>query len=204
MDMDDLPHIPDHFRQALVDLGALQHAIEQGAFEEVWGSELPKDRYVYAGQSLGSIIGSVYVSQSPEVEAAVFNVLGADMVDLFQASDFFGPQIDAFMQEHELEDGSWEQERMLNIAKWLIDSVDPHGVSHLYQQDSRPLLMQIDRINGSTGDLIIPNFTTEGFQQRTGMEMKAYPSVLHADLVVPGIGDTMLNDLADFLDENSQ
>ncbi len=203
MDMSDLPHIPDHFRQALVDLGALQHAIQEGAFEPVWGSSLPRNRFVYLGQSLGSIIGSVYVSQTPEVEAAVFNVLGADLVDLFQSSTYFGPQIDAFMTEHELEDGSWEQERLLNIAKWLVDSVDPHGVSHTYVDDPRPLLIQIDRINGETGDLIIPNFTTESFQARTRIEMVAYPSVLHADLIVPGVGDPMLEDAADFLDENT-
>jgi len=203
MDMEDLPHIPDHFRQALVDMGALQHAIEQGAFEEVWGDEVPRNRFVYAGQSLGSIIGSVYVSQSPEVEAGVFNVLGADLVDLFQESTYFSPQIDAFMVKHDLEEGSWEQHRLLNIAKWLVDSVDPQGVSHLYAQDDRPFLIQIDRINDQTGDLIIPNFTTEAFAERSGIPMEEYASTLHADLIVPGIGDFMLEDMADFLDEET-
>jgi hypothetical protein len=203
MDMSDLPHIPDHFRQALVDMGALQHAIEEGAFTEVWGNDLPRDRFVYAGQSLGSIIGSVYVSQSPAVEAAVFNVLGADLVDLFQESTYFGPQIDAFMVEHELQDESWEQERLLNIAKWLVDSVDPQGISHLYAEDDRPMLIQIDRINDETGDLIIPNFTTEAFQRRSQIPMEEYASVLHADLIVPGVGDFMLEDMADFLDEQT-
>ena len=201
MDMSDLPHIPDHFQQALVDLGALRWAIASGAFDEVFGATVHRDRFYYAGQSLGSIIGIDFVAHTPEVERAVFNVPGADLVDLFRYSEYFGPQIDHFMETEELEDGSYEQERLLNVAKWLVDSIDPTTTGFQYAEDPRPVLLQIDRVNDESGDLIIPNFTTEGFQAQTGHQMVAYPSVLHADLIVPVLGDQMLEDMADFLED---
>jgi len=201
MDMADLPHIPDHFRQALVDLGALRWALSQGAFDEVFGAAVPRDRFYYAGQSLGSIIGIDFVAHTPEVERAVFNVPGADLVDLFRYSDYFGPQIDHWMETHELEEGSYEQERLLNVAKWLVDGIDPTTNGSDYALDPRPVLLQIDKVDDETGDLIIPNFTSEGFQAQTGHPMLEYPSVLHADLIVPVLGDAMLEDMADFLED---
>ncbi len=201
MDMDDLPHIPDHFQQALVDLGALRWAIASGAFDEVFGQSVPRDRFYYAGQSLGSIIGIDFVAHTPEIERAVFNVPGADLVDLFRYSDYFGPQIDYWTETHELEEGSYEQERMLNVAKWLVDAVDPTSNGYGYAEDPRPVLLQIDKIDEETGDIIIPNFTSEGFQAQSGHQLETYPSVLHADLIVPVLGDAMLEDLADFLED---
>ena len=119
--------------------------------------------------------------------------------DLFLDSSFFSPQVDAVMLQNELEPGSFESERMLQVATWLLDAVDPLAVAHLYVEDERDAMIQIDRINSESGDLIIPNHTTETLQRASGLPMIAYPSILHADLIVPGLGDAMLVDLADFL-----
>ncbi len=199
LDVHDLPHIPDHFRQALVDLGALRHSLQTDDWASVLGQPLQRDRFAYLGQSLGGILGSVYVISDPFVSRAVLNVPGANVVDLFVDSTFFGPQMEAFYDDLGLVEGTWEHRRLLDVARWLMDSVDPHTVAHRYRTAPVEALIQIAKIDERTGDFVIPNHTTELLAARSGLEMVAYPSVLHGDLVIPLIGDEMLEDAADFL-----
>ncbi|MCB9596713.1 MAG: hypothetical protein H6719_28570 [Sandaracinaceae bacterium] len=194
LDVGDLPFITDHFRQALVDLSTLLHAIQTQDWGRAVGIDLDPERVLYTGQSLGAIIGAVWVSVTPEIDRAVLNVPGADMVDLFRESTYFAPQIDAYFDDIEVANPSYEKERLLDVARWLIDSVDPHSVAHLYAEDDRAVLLQMDR-----GDIIIPNRTTETLQRVSGRPMRTYPSFLHADLVVPVIGDTQLSEMGQFL-----
>lgn len=203
--VDDLPHIPDHFRQALVDLGALRYSLQTADWATVLGREIRTDRFLYAGQSLGGIIGSVYVAADPTISRAVLNVPGANMVDLFSESTFFGPQMEAYVESLEVAPGSWEHERLLNVAHWLVDSVDPHSVAHVYRDEADRVeaLIQMDRINDQLGDIVIPNEATDVLAEASGLPVLEYPSVLHGDLVVPLIGDEMLRDLADFLAEGA-
>lgn len=198
LDMSDLAHIPDHFMQAFADLGGLHYSLQHEDWTGVFGGRIDTDHFYYAGQSLGSIIGVPYVSATPDIERAVFNVPGADMVNLFRESTYFQPQIQAWFDSRGLVEGSFEQVRLLAIASWLIDTVDPDSVAHLYA--GRSALIQIDRIDENTGDLIIPNRTTLTLQRASGMDMIEYPSTLHADLIVPLLGDAMLNDMVDYLD----
>jgi hypothetical protein len=58
----------------------------------------------------------------------------------------------------------------------------------------------MDKIDADTGDLIIPNFTTENLQRVSALPMEIYPSALHADLIVPVLGDAMLRDMAAHLE----
>ncbi len=204
LDVHDLPHIPDHFRQALVDLGGLRYSLQTADWAGALGREIRTDHFLYAGQSLGAIIGSVYVASDPHIARAVLNVPGANMVDLFVDSTFFGPQMDDYLASIDVEKGTWEHERLLNIAHWLIDSVDPHTVGHLYRDEGIDAVIQIDRINASLGDVVIPNHTTDTLAEVSGMPMIEYPSILHGDLVIPLIGDEMLRDLADFLAEGQR
>ncbi|MBT3223215.1 MAG: hypothetical protein HN348_29425, partial [Proteobacteria bacterium] len=96
--------------------------------------------------------------------------------------------------------GSFEQERLLNTATWLVDSVDPHTVAHLYAEDGRTGLIQMDKIAEGIGDMVIPNYTTENLQRLSELPMLEYPSIMHGDLVIPLVGDIMLGDAVDFLD----
>lgn len=200
LDVSDIAHIPDHVRQAIVDLGMLSYSLRtEPTWDAVFGRPIERDSFHYAGQSLGSIFGALYVALDPSIDRAVLNVAGANYVDLFLDSTFFSPQVDAVMLQNELAPGSFESERMLQFATWLLDAVDPLAVAHLYAQDGRDAMIQIDRVSSELGDLIIPNHTTETLQRASGLPMIAYPSILHADLIVPGLGDAMLVDLADFL-----
>jgi len=195
LDVEDIPHINERFKQALVDLGSLRRSLKSGAWStQLDGAVLDTDRLYYTGQSLGGIIGAIFVSLHPDVDRAVLNVPGSDMVDLFVDSTMFGPQMEAYFKREQLEEGSYKKERLLNVARWLVDSVDPHSVGHLMA--GRSVGMQMDK-----GDFIIPNHATETLQRVSGLRMKTYPSSLHADLVVPLVGDGMLDDLASYLSD---
>ena len=82
------------------------------------------------------------------------------------------------------------------MARLLIDSVDPHTVGHLYADEDRDVLIQMDQ-----SDIVIPNRTTRVLERVSGLELRSYPSPLHGDLVIPAVGDAMLRDLADYLAE---
>ncbi|MBT3219372.1 MAG: hypothetical protein HN348_09800, partial [Proteobacteria bacterium] len=151
LDVYDMPHINEHFRQALVDLGALRYSLQSDDWTNVFGGQIRTDQFYYIGQSLGGIVGFVYVSVTPEIERAVFNVPGGSLVHLFQDSEFFGPQIGAYFENLDVDAGSFEQERLLNTATWLVDSVDPHTVAHLYAEDGRTGLIQMDKIAEGIG-----------------------------------------------------
>jgi len=200
LDVHDIPHIPDHFRQAVSDLGGLRNSLQTADWASVFGHPIDTTSFHYAGQSLGAIIGSVYVAMDPAIDRAVLNVPGSNMVDLFRESTFFGPQINALLGDLDVEPGTFEETRLMAIASWLVDAVDPHSVAHRYRDDDRQALIQMDKVAEGIGDLVIPNFTTESLQRASGLPMAEYPSVLHGDLVIPAIGNPMLFDLVDFLD----
>ncbi len=194
LDVGDLPFISDHFRQALVDLSTLLHSVRTENWGDAVGYDLDPETIHFVGQSLGAIIGAVWVSVTPEIDRAVLNVPGSDMVDLFAESTFFAPQIDAYFDDIGVANPSFEKERLLDVARWLIDSVDPHSVAHLYREDDRNVLIQMDR-----GDIVIPNRTTRLLERVSGRPLREYPSFLHGDLVIPVIGDGQVRDMGQFI-----
>ncbi|MCC6522347.1 MAG: hypothetical protein IT373_06785 [Polyangiaceae bacterium] len=198
LDINDIPYIKDHFLQALVDLGTVRRSLQQADWTAATGYPIRKDRIHFAGQSLGAILGAVYVAFDQDIERAVLNVPGADMVDLFMESTYFSPQFEDFFVREQIPQGSFRQERLLDVARWLIDSVDPQAVAHLYHSNGNPTLLQIDS-GAPGGDIVIPNRTTRVLQRVSGLPMREYASILHGDLVIPVLGDAMLNDMAAFL-----
>jgi hypothetical protein len=199
MDISDIPHIPDHFHQAFMDLGTLKHSLQTEDWSEVFDGPIQTDRFWYAGQSLGSIIGFTWVSANDDIERAAFNVPGSNLVNLFQDSTYFSTHVDATLKDIEVEPGSYDQVRLFSIASWLVDAIDPHTVARGMRDSDQNAMIQIDKVNGSIGDIIIPNYTTENLARVSEFPLLAYPSALHADLIVPGLGEPMLNDMADYL-----
>lgn len=194
IEVDHIARTKDHFRQAVIDLGALSRSLREGDWETVIGMPLRRDRLYYAGQSLGGIIGATFVPLSPEIPRAVLNVAGANTVDLFCDSPFFGPHVDAFFRREKVEEGSFEAERFLNVARWFMDAVDPQNVA-ASMTDRRDVLVQMALL-----DTIIPNAYTELLVKLAGVPKKDYLAE-HAFLVIPVEPEYLrgVNDLADFL-----
>ena len=79
------------------------------------------------------------------------------------------------------------------------------SIAHVYRDEADRVegLIQMDRVSPTSGDIVIPNATTDILAGASGLPVIEYPLVLHGDLVVPLIGDRMLDDLAAFLAEGS-
>ena len=203
LDVGDIAHIPDHYRQAISDLATLRWSLATDpTWTGVYGRAIRTDSFHYVGMSLGSLIGSVWIPFEPSIDRIVLNVAGSNMVDLFLDSTYFGPQIDIFLEELDIEPGTFEAERMLTFASWLVDAVDPLSVAHLYAEQGREGMIQMDKVNDELGDIIIPNHVTEELQRASGLPMVQYPSFIHVDLIIPLIGNGMLDDAANWLGED--
>ena len=145
---------------------------------------------------------TVLIDESGAVAAAAFGgvdgVPGAgpldDLVEDRARTAEARRQIEEYFANQMIPSPSFERERLLDVARWLIDSVDPHSVGHLYALEGREVLLQMD-----VGDIVIPNRTTRTLQRVSGLPMREYGSPLHADLVVPLVGDGQLRDMADYL-----
>jgi hypothetical protein len=187
VDVDNMVGTRDHFYQAITDLSALQRSLLQGDWKTAIGTEIDPE-IGYMGQSLGGIIGSVFMSVHPEITNAVLNVPGADLLDMFRESVIFKPHFDAFLLRENIEPGSAKHEQILNIARWIMDPIDPHSFSDFLLDRSfeparaisgRKLLIQM-----ATLDLIIGNPQTELLGRLSGILREDYLAE-HGFIVIP-------------------
>ncbi len=177
LEIEHIANTKDHFDQAVIELSALIRSLEQGSWQSVIGAPVDPTRVYYAGQSLGGILGATLLATQPTVRRAVLNVPGADLVDMFGDSTWFGPQVDGFFTREGIAAGSYEAERFLDVARWIVDAVDPQNVGAA--TGDRALLLQM-----ATLDFIIPNDYTRTLERVTGAPRRDYLAE-HAFLVIP-------------------
>jgi hypothetical protein len=177
LEIEEITNTRDHFVQALIDLTALKRSLTEGDWETAIGQRLVTDRMYYVGQSLGGIIGGTFVAINDDIERSVLNVPGADVVDMFNDSVFFGPQVNAFFVREDITRGSYEAERFFNVARWIMDAADPQSVAHLLQ--GRKGMIQMALL-----DIIITNPYTQKLQALSGLPLLEYVAE-HAFLVIP-------------------
>jgi hypothetical protein len=184
LEIEKIANSRDHFRQAEVDLASLARSLRTADWSPVFGRPVDTSRIHYAGQSLGGILGATFTALEPTVSDAVLNVPGADTVDMFTDSPFFGMQIEAFFKREGVEPASFEGHRFLNVARWIMDSVDPASfAARLVNNPDRPgprrVLLQM-----ATLDFIIPNAYTETLEALSGARRRDYIAE-HGFLVIP-------------------
>lgn len=177
LEIDHIANSKDHFRQALVDLGALDRALRTGAWQAAIGVSIDATKIYYAGQSLGGIMGAVFLGTAPDVPRAVLNVPGAGMVETFDKSTFFRSQMDAFFTRQHVDRASFDGHRFLTVAHWFMDAIDPQHVGAI--TGNRALMLQM-----ATLDAIIPNSQTQLLQAVTGAPRRDYLAE-HGFLVIP-------------------
>lgn len=188
VDVDSMDGTRDHLYQAVTDLSALYRSLREGDWASVVGHEIDPD-ISYVGQSLGGVLGALFVAVHPEVKRAVLNVPGSDLIDLFRESTVFAPHFEAYLDNEGIARGSEEHERVLNVARWLMDSVDPQSFAQFLLRESfepgralpedRTVLIQMARL-----DLVIPNATTELLARLSGAPKEDYLAE-HAFIVIP-------------------
>ncbi|MGZ3407426.1 MAG: hypothetical protein ACXVAN_13350, partial [Polyangia bacterium] len=149
IEIDHIANTKDHFQQALVDFSELRRSL-QGAD---WGGlsvKLDGTKLYYAGQSLGGILGGAFLPYAPEMQRAVLNVPGADVVDLYKNSPSFGSQVTGFFTRQMIDPASWQAARFLNLGRMMQDAVDPQSTAARLKD--RKIMIQM-----ATLDAIIPN-----------------------------------------------
>jgi dienelactone hydrolase len=177
LEIEHISNSKDHFQQALIDMGALDRSLRTGAWQSVLGRPVDTSRIYYAGQSLGGIMGAVFLGTSPDISRAVLNVPGANLVPMFDDSTFFSAQMDAFFTRQHITRESYEGRRFITVAKWFMDAVDPQHLGPI--TGARALLIQM-----ATLDFIIPNDNTKVLQEVTGAPRRDYVGE-HAFITIP-------------------
>lgn len=176
-DVDSIASTKDHFLQALIDLGALDRSLREGDWAPLLGRPVDTSRIYYTGQSLGGIMGAVFLGTSPEIPRAVLNVPGADLIRMFHGSTFFGSHLEGLFTRNGIESGSYEAVRLLAVASWIMDAVDPQHLGE--EAGRRALLLQM-----ATLDFIIPNASTQELQAVTGAPRRDYLAE-HGFITIP-------------------
>jgi hypothetical protein len=177
LEIEHIANSKDHFQQALIDLGALDRSLRLGNWQAVTGRAIDTSRIYYAGQSLGGIMGAVFLGTDPDIERAVLNVPGANLVPMFDNSTFFSAQMNAFFQREHVERESFEGRRFITVAKWFMDRVDPQHYGDV--TGARALLLQMAKL-----DFVIPNDNTKVLEQVTGAPRRDYIAE-HGFLTIP-------------------
>jgi len=197
IEIEHIANTRDHFLQTLVDLASLSHSLRRGDWEAIIGAPVRTDELHYVGQSLGGIIGATFVSLSPEIRHAVLNVPGADTVDLFDQSGYFGAHVQAFFDREQVARDSYEGYRFMNVARWFMDAADPQGVADHLLDGGRKVLIQMALM-----DFIIPNEFTLKLEELSGAPRKDYLAE-HAFLAIPVEPEYLrgVNDMASFIEE---
>lgn len=146
----------DNTRQAEADLSILTLTIPTMDLDGNGSPDLDGSRLSYVGQSLGSIIGGVFLSVEPNVNVGVLNVGGAGIGKLLDGSATFGPRIRAGLAAVGLEAGTPDFESYLFVVQTVIDSSDPINYARSLVATDRILLQEV------IGDLVIPNSVADG------------------------------------------
>ena len=178
-EFENIPNTTDHFDQALVDLGTLLRSLRSGTWNAALETTLRTDEVFVVGQSLGAIIAATFCAVAPDVERFVLNVPGADLVDMLRESAWFGPHVDAYFRRESLDPSSYEAARFFNVARWIVDRVDPQSVARSYRSMSSSGLIQM-----ALADFIIPNQATRTLETLSGLPRRDYLGE-HAFLVIP-------------------
>lgn len=147
----------DNIRQAAADLIALAKAVPSLRISSGAGTDFDGARISFVGQSLGGIIGTVFMAVEPGVQTALLNVPGGGIARLLEASPTFGPRIRAGLAASAgLQPGTPDYDAFFGAAQTVIDSADP--VNFAFATAGKRLLLQ-EVVGGGDvlPDQVIPN-----------------------------------------------
>lgn len=146
----------DNIRQAVADLLVLSHTIPAISLDGDQVADFDGSRIQFTGQSLGSIIGTVFTAVNPAVNEIVLNVPGGGIPYLLAASPTFGPKIRAGLAGAGVQAGTPAFDQFLGAAQQAVDSADP--INFAYALANRKVLLQeVVGTSAATSDQVIPN-----------------------------------------------
>lgn len=220
VDTEGLTATRDHFRQAVIDVSAQIRLVRQLDWAQLTGGVgLDPDQVHWVGISLGGIIGASMSGVDPYLSRQLLNVAGAGLTQVMTDSLTFQGQLTQSLKNKGIEKGTPEYDQFLNAAKWTLDEIDPINLSAFARR--RPLVYRdpfsgeektapkkILRVQMATGDMVVPNSTTELLLLAAGLdrstEFRAFLGS-HGFLADPAEPIAMAagqEDMADFLEKN--
>jgi hypothetical protein len=179
----DLGQTRDNIRQTVLDLQRLVLAIKAcgaagcASANSAGNLKVDTDHLVYAGQSLGGIIGTTTSATAANIKSAVLNVPAVSWLDILEHTttlDIRCSLVDALIDAGVLvgdkwngsssaptglcADQAWQMQpgyqQFSAIARWVIDPAD--GVNFLPSLVTKKFMIQ-EVVN----DTVVPNFATD-------------------------------------------
>lgn len=150
----------DNVRQAVADLLVLAKAIPSAHYSAS-ATDFDGARISFVGQSLGGIIGTVFMGLQPNTPVALLNVPGGGIARLLEYSPRFGPVIRAGLAQVGLTPGTPSYDSFFGATQTVIDSGDPvnwalAGNNSLLGS-KRLLLQEVVGSPTSLPDQVVPN-----------------------------------------------
>lgn len=197
----DLAQTRDNIRQTVLDLQRLTNAlITCGANGCASGNStatlaVDSSKIEYVGQSLGGIIGSVFVAVEPHVKAAVLNVAAVGLLDVLEHTDNLTIRcslVNGLIDAGILIGDKWNPQagtglcttdawkmqpsyvQFSGIARIVLDPADP--ANYTAKLATRRFLLQ-----EVVGDAVVPNYATNFEGALTGL------TPADADLYLPTV-----------------
>ncbi len=150
----------DNIRQAVADLLVVARALPSAHYSG-GGTDFDGARISFVGQSLGGIIGTVFMGVQPDVQVALLNVPGGGIANLLEGSPTFGPRIRAGLAQLGLSPGTSDYAAFFGAAQTVIDSGDPINwalpANNGLLASKRLLLQEVVGSTTSPPDQVVPN-----------------------------------------------
>ncbi|NCT67670.1 MAG: lipase [Rhodanobacteraceae bacterium] len=114
----------DNLRQGVADLLSLSRAV--GSMHISAGVDFDSGKVGFVGQSLGGIVGTMFLALDPTVSPAVLSVPGGGIARLLDGSPTFGPRIRAgLLAAGGPAAGTPDYDAFMAAAQTVVDAGDP-------------------------------------------------------------------------------
>lgn len=174
----------DNFRQGVVDAQQLARVMAACGTENCGPLKVDAERIGYLGQSLGSLLGSSFVANTPEIKTAVLNVGAGLWVDVLlnsQRIQVICPIVNGLIDSGLLTGAKYPEVGALcledtwrthpatlqfaGLARWILDPSDGANFIRLLASPAAPRVLFQEVV----GDEVVPNVTTSNFAALLGL-----------------------------------
>jgi hypothetical protein len=141
----------DNTRQGVADLFTLAATIP---LMDIDGDTVPDfdgSKIGFVSQSLGSIVGTVFLALEDTINTAVLSVGGGGIAKMLNGSPTFGPRIRAGLAAAGVLEGTPDFDQFLLVTQTVVDSADPINFAGITGATNNILFQEV------IGDLVIPN-----------------------------------------------
>lgn len=187
----------DNFRQTVVDQYTLARMITSGAtdFDGNLVPDLapnPPVKPPYVGQSLGGIIGGVFVATEASIDTAVLNVAGGRLYKLLLNSPTVSAQLLPGLAANGLTPGTIAFNQFFWISQTVVDDADPFNYApHVFGGDLKGNVTTSVLMQEMIDDQVVPNSATTDLAIAMGINQVNAKQVV--SVTPPGLPAITLN-----------